>query len=317
MKLAVNKKVVFDDFTHSYLCGDKVLMGCTTLMKKHSLSPEYGSIPEDVLMAAAARGTAVHKCLEAYDNGEAVVFTDTIYKGELVLTADQLKDNLDAYKRLGLNIIASEYLVSDNKTVASSVDKVIDIGSDTEVDLGDVKTTSELHMKALSVQLGVHKYLFEKQNKKIKVRKCWGIHIRNGKEVYKEVTPWPAEKVEALLKAEANGELYTEEVTEAVAVMAEERLAAYVEAETMLADLKAKAKEIEDRQALIREEIYATMLEKNIDEMPYGNGKIVLKRSYTSNRVDSTKLQKNYPDAYKDCLKTSETKGSVSFKPHK
>ena len=316
MKLTQNKKVTFDEWLHCYVMGDNVLMGITSLMKKHGLGPEYGDVDEDTLAAAAARGTAVHKTLEAYDNGEQVVFTDTLYNGRVVLTADELKANLDAYRDLGLKAIASEFLVSDNKLVASSIDKILDCGSENEVDLGDVKTTYTLHIGALEVQLGCYKYLLEKQCRgKIKVRKCYGIHVRKGKAVLKEITPWPAEKVEALLLAEAEGRIYSEEKVEAVSVLNEGELTQWVNAESNLAAMKATIKSLEESTAEIREKLYQHMIDNNLTEMACPGGAIVLKRPSQRTSVDSKKLQSNYPDIYKECTKVSEVKGSISFKP--
>lgn len=318
MKLTQNKKVTFDEWLHCYVMGDKVLLGITSLMKNHGLGPEYGDVDADTLAAAAARGTAVHKTLEAYDNGEPVVFADTLYNGKVVLTADELKANLDAYRNLGLKAIASEFLVSDNKLVASSIDKVLDCGSDTEVDLGDVKTTYTLHIDALEVQLGCYKYLLEKQCKgKIKVRKCWGIHVRKGNAVLKEITPWPAEKVEALLLAEAEGRIYSEEKVEAVSVLNEGELAQWVNAEKNIASMKATVKCLEDSISEIRERLYQHMTSNNLMEMACPGGAVVLKRPSQRASVDSKKLQANHPDIYKECIKTSEVKGSISFKATK
>ena len=315
MKLTQNKKVSFDDFTHTYLMGDSVLLGITSLMKKHGLSPDYGDVDEDTLAAAAARGTAIHKALEDYDNGGQVLFADTTYNGRVVLTADELKANLDAYRDLGLKAIASEFLVSDNKLVASSIDKVLDCGSDTEVDLGDVKTTYTLHIDALEVQLGCYKYLLERQCRgKIKVRKCWGIHVRKGKAVLKEITPWPAEKAEALLLAEAEGRIYTEEKVDAVSVVGEGELTQWVNAESNLAAMKAAIKDLEERTAEVKERIYQHMISNNLTEMTCPGGTIVLKRPSQRSSVDSKKLQTNYPDIFKECVKVSEVKGSISFK---
>ena len=94
MRLKKINTVIFDELTHSYICGDKLLIGVTTLMKKHGLSPDYGDIPAEVLAKAAARGTAIHNLLEDYDNGKAV--------------QEDEAGNLKAYKELGLKIHCSE-----------------------------------------------------------------------------------------------------------------------------------------------------------------------------------------------------------------
>ena len=70
MKLTLNDKAYFDDLTHTYLMGDDVLTGVTTMMNKMGVSVDYGDIPKEVLDYAAARGHAVHRAIECYCTGE-------------------------------------------------------------------------------------------------------------------------------------------------------------------------------------------------------------------------------------------------------
>lgn len=328
MKLTQNKKVTFDPFSHTYLCGDKVLMGVTSLMKKHGLSADYGDVDPHTLAAAAKRGSAVHEALENYDNGDPVVIQDVVYSyinadgetiSKVVLTADELQANLNAYKKLGLKVLASEFLISDNKTVASSIDKVVSTDDEGFVDLGDVKTTSTLHKGALEWQLGIYKYLLERQCKKIKVRNCYGIHIRKGEGKVVPINPVPASKVEALFAAEAEGRIYSEEAATAEAMflapVSNDELALLANAEGTLARLDAEKKLIEAEAKEIKDRLYAHMIENNIDELPVEGGVFKLKRPYQSSRVDSKKLKADYPEVAEKVMVVSEVKGSISFKP--
>ena len=147
MKLKINKNVFFDDITHSYLNSDnKYLIGVTGLMRKHGLAPDYSNVDAGTLNRKAAYGSAVHKSIERYIKGESVESTP----------------ELEAYISMGIRALASEYLISDNETVASSVDIVTE-----ELDLIDVKTTYQLHLNALQWQLSIYAYLFEMQNPKL------------------------------------------------------------------------------------------------------------------------------------------------------
>lgn len=314
MKLKENKKVTFDEFLHCYQCGGKTLLGVTSLMKKHGLSPEYGDIDPDVLAGAAARGSAVHKAIEDYNNGLPVVFIDTVYKDKVVLSADELKANLEAYKLLGVRAIASEFLISDNKTVASSIDIIEGTDEEDVVDLCDTKTTSEVHKDAISWQLAIYRYLLERQCKGVKVRDCYCIHIRKGVGRRIPITPVSEDKVEALFKAEAEGRFYSEPKTDALSIVSPEVLSRIVKTDITIAEVKAKLKELEDSTALAKESLYHYMLEHNLKELDCEGGKIVLKAPTQRQGVDSKKLQTEYPEVYQKCIKVSEVKGNITFK---
>ena len=47
--MKTNQEVYFDSITHTYLMGDKILQGVTTLMRKHGLSTDYSGIPDHIL----------------------------------------------------------------------------------------------------------------------------------------------------------------------------------------------------------------------------------------------------------------------------
>ena len=109
MKLVKNEKVFFSEEAHIYLNenGDE-LIGVTSLMRKHGLGADYSGIPEATLRRAAEEGTALHKEIEDYETGQAVLISPLIQE----------------YQKLGLKCVAVEYLVSDDTTVASSIDGV-------------------------------------------------------------------------------------------------------------------------------------------------------------------------------------------------
>jgi hypothetical protein len=59
----------FDAATHTYRLDGELVPSVTTVLKSVGLV-EYSHIPQDVLQAAAHRGTAVHYALELFDRGE-------------------------------------------------------------------------------------------------------------------------------------------------------------------------------------------------------------------------------------------------------
>lgn len=295
MRLKKINTVTFDELTHSYICGDKLLIGVTTLMKKHGLSPDYGDVPADILAKAAARGTAIHQLLEDYDNGKAVVEDE----------------NLKAYKALGLKIHCSEYLVTDNNLVASFIDKVYD-----DCSLADVKTTATVHNRSVAWQLSIYAYLFEKMNPSKKVPHIYCIHVRDGKAKEIELNRVPNEKVEALLLAEMEGRIYEddEQLPDASLVLQDQDVLTLVATLDSIAQYKAALKAEEERAAALQEKLYQYMVDNNLDEMGCTSGKFIRKAEYTRTSIDSTKLKKEMPEIFEKFQKTSVVKGSVTFK---
>lgn len=302
MKLKQNKKVVFEPLTHTYLCGETILKGVTTLMKEQGLSPDYSAIPQEVLMKAAEHGTAIHQLLEDYDNGEPVVLTDEV--------AD--------YPKLGLHVIQSEYLVSDNKAVASMIDKVIFVDEQT-VDLADVKTTSSLHTESISWQLSIYKHLFEKQNKGVKVRNLYGIHVRNNKVKLVKIEEIPGTEVKKLLECNAKGETYDSngvqaDTPDASLVLSDAALLSLVSNNLRLIELKEAVKHCEELISQYTERMVAYMKENHLTEMAAAGGTFKLKDEYTRETLDSKAIKKDYPELYDEYKRTSTVKASITFK---
>ena len=295
MELFKNNEVKFDSLTHSYFTREnKRLIGVTTLMSKHGLSPDYSNIPEAVLRKAADRGTAVHKLIEAYDDGVPVEETP----------------ELAAYRKLGLRIVSSEYLVSDNELVASSIDKVVYVDEDT-VDLADIKTTSVLHKDAVAWQLSIYKRLFLLQNPGVRVRDLFAIHVRNGKAQKEIVSEVPPKEVERLLVCERNGERYVA-ATPDNPLKAETGL--LVANLLEIGELKAAIKALEDACAQATEKVVDYMQRNNLKTLAEPGGTFTLKDSYSRDTVDSKALKEKEPEIYARYLKTSIVKPSLSFK---
>lgn len=303
MELTKNTRVRFDELTHRYLLfeedgGLRLLKGVTTLMRDHGLSPDYSGIDPEVLRRAAERGTAVHHLLEDYDNGKAVVDTP----------------ELKAYKRLKLHVIASEYLVSDNEMIASSIDKVIYVDEST-VDLGDVKTTSELHTEAVAWQLSIYKFLFEAQNHGIRVRNLYGIHVRDGRARLVEVAPVPPERVGELMRCEREGtRLAQEDAPEVSGVLTPDETDSLISYSLRIDELKNTIKELECVRTAYCEKVAAYMEANRIPEFEANGCTIRLKAAYDTERIDSKRMREEAPDLYAKYAKTSRVKASLIIK---
>ena len=307
MELQSNNQIWFDATSHTYLLGDKILTGLTSLMAKHSLSPDYSHIPEKVLMAAAEKGTAIHKLIQEYDEGNAL------------LNEPLIEEYRDAIHDAGLTHIASEYLVSDNEVVATFIDKVYDTGIPGVVDLADVKTTLKVHKRALAWQLGANVVLFERQNPGIKVRNVFCIHIDKDERKLKglvPITPVSAEEVDALILAEKEGRIYIDQYEEPSAelVLTDAELTAYVTQQNEIARLKEQINGIEEALKSLDNRVKDYMIANGLEKLEGGGGVFTLKKAYERTTIDAAKLKKIQPGAYDMCKKTTKVSASLSFK---
>lgn len=308
MDLVNNTQVFFEPLSHTYLCGDKVLIGVTTLMAKHGLSPDYSNIPAATLKKAADEGTAIHREIQDYDNGLSVLRTPLIEE-YIALCAEK-----------GLKFVASEYLVSDNETVASSIDCVY--GEKNEVILVDIKTTTKPHMRPLAWQLGCYKVFFERQNPGKKVVGCYCLHIDRKAKTIKGLIPVDVvteAEVDALITAEREGRIYIDEYEEPSAeiVLTDEELSAYVVQASEIASLKDKIKQIEESLKGLDKRVLDYMLEHNLETMEGGGGVFKVKKAYERTSIDTERLKKMQPGIYDQYKKTTTVAASLTFKPTK
>ena len=309
--MELNKSNVnFDNDRHEYTLGEKKLSGVTPIVKW--VYPDtYKNIPDYVLQKAAEYGSMVHAKCEMADRlgieEEGVV-----------------KEYLNIKRELHLATVENEYLVSDEKAIASSIDVVLrDLVAeeDNTVVLADIKTTSTLHMECVRLQLSIYAYLFMLNNPKMKVSKLFAFWLpkpQYGKSGYKEVKCISAELVERILKAYINGEDGTSFAPLIEAEMKEERKE---EGELMSDDEVAELVDIEKTIARLKEretEIKSILFDrlKKSGEKKWGNDLLTLTLKAASTRitVDSKKLKEAYPDVYDDCSKISEIAESLTVK---
>lgn len=313
MELQNNTRVFFEPLSHTYLLdGEKPLIGVTELMKKHGLGADYSGIPEKVLNKAAEEGTALHKEIEDYDNGLSVLRTPLI----------------EQYAKLcaqtGLIFVSSEYLVSDDELVASSIDGVYRLknGKKNEVVLIDYKSTQKVHTRPLQFQLGIYKVLFERQNHGLKVTATYCLHIDKKLRAIKglvPIEPVSEAEVDALLEAERQGIIYIDEHDEPSAelVLTDQELAAYVVQQEEITRLKEQIKKIEDTLKGLDNRVKDYMIEHGLDKLEGGGGVFTLKKAYKRAGIDVDRLKKIQPGIYEQYKKETTVSASISFKQNK
>lgn len=186
------EKLYFDDERHEYLLiGDhtlRSLISVTTLLSKHGLAPNYGTIPPNILRRKADYGTYVHKELEEW-----------VKEGKIGFSRE-LHQFMNLCKTVGLQPKKSEFLVH-NDIVAGTVDLLADFHGMTV--LIDYKTTAKLHKDTVSWQLSLYASMCEEH-----IDEIWAIHFDGKNATIVPLERKPKYLIDKLLESERNGKKY-------------------------------------------------------------------------------------------------------------
>lgn len=301
----VASPVVFDGEHHTYHLNGNQLSGVTPIIAW--LFPDtYKGIPQSVLDEAAKHGTTVHNLCE---------LCDSLGVADEPLIIEYKQMMADA----GLQVACSEYLVSDERYVASAIDKVLD-----DCSLADIKTTSKLHVANVQLQLSIYAYLFEKMNKGKQVPHLYAIWLpkpQYGKPAIKEVDRIPAEFCERLIAAYVMGadpKPYVEEL-DMMGFKYEERKTGDVpEGVQPLVDelviIKKQLDLLTEREKELKSALL-TCMERNGEQKWVGdNIQISYKGSYSRESVDTKALKENEPALYEQYKKVSKVSASITYK---
>ena len=299
--------VVFEPEHHTYNLNGKMLSGVTAIVKW--LFPDtYKDIPEDVLMRAADYGTLIHSKCELADSMGIV--DDPI-----------VKDYQRIIKEAGLQVACSEYLVSDEQNIASSIDKVF-----TDDSLGDIKTTSKVHWTNVTVQLSIYAYLYELQTgrKANRLYLIWLPKPQYGMAMVQELTRIPADVCKYIVEVyAANGDPLT-------AISALSAMSHYVTPETgrvkgeipdgmqeaveELMMIKQRLNELTEREKELKKQVLTAM--QNAGEDTWGNDLIQFSRTaaYERESIDTKALKAKMPEVYESFKKMTKVSESISYK---
>ena len=303
-------RVVFQVENHTYDLDGKALHGVTDIVK-WVFDETYDGIPADVLKRAAERGTAVHKACELWD--------------EFGIVTEDEKREVSAYRELceanGLKALASEYLVSNETTTASSIDKVFEPTGD-EYPLADIKGTSQYHEENVALQLSIYAYLFERQNKGKRAGRLvciWLPREQYGQPRLFDVPRIPADQVEFIMEQfdEGGDPVACQQIVRSYLTPAttEDWLPANIkQVELEVVQIEQEAKRLEARSKELRAGLLELMQQNNVKK--WEGEHIVLTRKEASVRttLDTTKVKSQYPDVYAECTKESKTSESLMIK---
>lgn len=288
-KLEPNTRVKFDDITHSYLLdGSIYLMGVTSLMKKHHLSADYTAVDDEKLAKAAERGSKGHKEIENYIKGNKYRPT-TITK---------------SFKALNLDVMESEFLISDNEMVASQIDIILN-----DYSIIDIKFTSQLHIKPLQWQLSIYAYLLELYYN-IKVPKVYALHFdKQNKASLVEIERLHNSQITGLFEAERNGYIY--DPLPAPAATADKAVMELHNVTTYIDNLKKQIKEAEEKKQKLQDALLQQMEETGTKSIVTDFCKITYIAESYRESVDTKLLKQDLPEVFEQYKKVTTIKPSV------
>lgn len=323
---------------HNYILdGEKELIGVTSLIKKHSLAEGYDGINPVTLRVAAEIGTAAHRYIESYCNGEAVV--------ELPL--------LKSFQKQNIRVVETEYLMSDNETVASSMDLLAEVeGEPDTYDIIDIKRTEKVHYDSLQWQLGFYKWLFLMANPWAKVRGCYCLHVKKGmkspdtknyadynefltdyeskngrafnamdyirKDVCEpliEIQPKEANRILQVIEAERLGRIWSETPQYDVIPLTEQEKLALPSVIRKMSQLEEELKATKSVMDDVKARIYDWMIANGRERLALTDDiHITLKKGSTRTSIDAARLREDYAEIAEKYSVVTNVKGSLIFK---
>ena len=298
----MDKILTFDPDTHTYFIDGKPLISVTQLLKKHGLAPDYSAVDEKTLSEDAERGQLIHKEIEDYVTQDIVGFSA------------ELAEFIDWFKGVEYRLVVSETPVH-NDIVAGTIDLLIE-DKDGFYTFADIKTTSVLHIEAVSWQLSLYAYL-ARGGKPLDDAIGKALHFKkDGALRVVDIPLQPFEEVERLLDCERNGEIYTRNIE---GIVSEAQVVQMREFERIIAEADAAKKEAEQSFKSMKAAIMDEMVKRGIKSFETDGIRLTYMLPQERNTIDADRLKKEQPEIAKQYSKTTTTAASlrITFKEGK
>ncbi len=306
-KALVNSPVLFNEDGHTYTLDGHTLDGVTPILAW--LFPEtYKDIPQSVLDAAAEYGSMIHKKCELADSLG-------------IVDHEAVEAYVEMKKARGMVTAYNEYLVSDERRIASSIDVVLD-----DMSLADIKTTSKVHIPNVTMQLSIYAWLFEMQNQGIKAGELycfWLPKPQYGQPAILHQQRVPGSICEQIVDLYFSGAkpIQARALLSAIGFTFEgdEKKTADItdDAEAMmneLATVKKTLEQMKQREDELKAGLMELMRQREIETWGNDSVQLTIKKAYERETVDSKKLKENYPQAYGECKKITKVSESLTYK---
>lgn len=291
----------FDEETHTYTLGGKVLPSVTSILDAVLFHDKYNGVDEETLKLASEKGRLIHKEISDY-----------ILDGKIGFT-EELNNFIKLKKEKELDLLDSEFIVANNK-YAGTVDLMFYYKG--KLCIGDIKTTYNLDKEYVSWQLSLYKYLYESRVSRlcpypidfdgnyVEIKELYAIWLRDDKAKFEKVEMKSKEQVEEVLCAFVEGRTIDFYGATLQTIPLDKQIA--------LNDLLHQMKDIEEKTKGIKEAILNEMNERGLDKVILGDVTITRKSGGVRTSVDTTKLKED--GLYDKYTKTSEVKPSIMIK---
>jgi len=294
----INTGVVFDHTPHTYHYGERELKGITGILHKYLFPQKYAGVSQEVLDAAAERGSVIHEQCRAYD-----------------LIGEPLSKEAEAYAAIKAaqewETVANEYTVTDYESVASNIDVVLHRAGDAEnkLILADFKTTSTFDDEYVSWQLSIYKFLIELCNPNVEVVALYGIWLpseRYGKPKAIKVQMQDMAEVKKLLSADREELEYIPPIkkTPEGLLQVQERIT------TVLRGIK----ELEEQSDKMKKQLLRLMEENDLKKWETDAFICTRVLPGVKKSFDSKKFQKEHEELYREYIINQPFNGSIRIK---
>lgn len=289
-------RIVFDPDGHTYTAPDgRHLQGITGMLSRQLFPGKYDGVDEHTLRMAAERGSEIHSLCEMADEG-------------FMSDEPEVQDYVSLKVRHGLMFERSEYLVSDNETFASCIDKVYREDGESFT-LADIKTTYTLDTEYVRWQLSVYAYLFEMQNPGAKAVRLLAVWLRPGKSRIEEVGRIPDDTVRELLQCEAEGRQFSNPYAPASCDMPEK----YRQMEAEIRETVIQARQWEARMKELKDGIQKEMVKAGVYSWDGGGIAFTRRKESIREGFDRKRFAEEHPDLYREYMKEVQVAGSLTI----
>lgn len=299
--------VQFDKDRHDYTLNGEKLSGVTPIIAW--LFPDtYKGIPKHILDQAAEYGSMMHEKCQLADTMDIV--DDDIIRGYQELMQQK-----------GLKALTHEYLVSNECTVASSIDMLT-----TDIDICDYKMTSKVHIPHVTLQTSIYAWLFERQNEGMQVRNLYCIWLpkpQYGQADIIQLQRVPSSICEQVVDLFIKGAqpIQARALLTACGFSFEDGRRVYGDipdgVHTLMEELRM-VKENLDSLKKREDELKAAIFEvmKADGRKSWGTDEIefTVKKAYVTTSVDSAKLKTDFPEVWEQVKKERNVSESLTYK---